>query len=331
MSDAEPVPSLSVLIVNYNTKDHLARCLTSLRTFPPEVSHEIIVIDNRSADGSPQAVQQYFSECILIQAGSNEGYGVALNRAAQCARGRWLLFLNPDIEVTERAISILLEFARRHPTAGVVGPRLLYPDRRPQPSVHRFPSSGLLLLESSRLHLLLPQKLRAQLLLGPYFLCDVTRDVPWICGACHLIPRDVWDVVGFLSEDTFCGQDDYDYCYRTRKRGYEVWLCAEATMIHHCSAAVRERWPQYAIDELCIHNTYVLLGAHWPFWRVRLYSIAECVCWLLELLRVSLASRPGIDAASHATRVTKMLRLVWAILIGRQAPIRRFEPSQKIR
>jgi len=330
MPQPESVPELSILIVNYNTRDHLIRCLASLRTFPPEASYEIVIVDNGSVDGSLESVQQEFSECITIRTGSNEGYGVALNRAARWARGRWLLFLNPDTEVTERAIETLLEFGRRQPTAGVIGPRLLFPDGSTQTSAWRFPSTALVLLESFRLHLLLPRKLRARLLLGAYFESDSTCNVPWISGACHLIPRDVWDTVGPLTEETFCGYDDFDYCYRTAKFGYQVWLCTEASIIHHGGAARRQRWSPPAMEELNAHSLYVVLGAHWPLWRVRVYCFAECICWVLELFRISLVRRPGMDSISYALLVKKRLRLPYSILSGQQFPIRRFEPTARI-
>jgi GT2 family glycosyltransferase len=320
---------LSIIIVNYNTRVHLVRCLLSLRNCPSKAAREIIVIDNASPDGSAEAVAEGFPECILIKAASNEGYGVALNYAAQQAKGQWLLFLNPDMEVTEGAIDALLDFAKRHPAAGVIGPRLRDSDGRVQSSARRFASGRLLLLESFRLHLLLPRAIRARLLLGTYFAHDVTLRVPWICGACHLIPRDVWQKVGPLTEDTFCGADDYDFCYRARNEGYEIWFCAEASMIHQGSAALRQRWPAQAVEELVMHNTYVVLSRHWPSWRVKLYTFAECVCWLLELGRLTVVPRPGVISAAHRDRVRNRLRLAYSILSGRQAPMRRFEPLQQ--
>jgi GT2 family glycosyltransferase len=320
-------PELSVIIVNYNTKQHLVRCLESLRDFPTKATHEVIVIDNASVDGSADAVAKVFPECLLIRANSNEGYGVALNYAAQKAEGQWLIFLNPDVEVTEGAVDVLLDFAKRHPAAGVVGPRLVDSDGRFQPSARRFASPGLLLLESFRLHRLLPRTIRGRLLLETYFAHDVTLRVPWVSGACHLIPRTVWRSVGPLTEDTFCGSDDYDFCYRTRKRGYDVWICVEASMIHHGSVSVRQRWPVRLVEELAMHNTYVVLSRHWPQWRVRLYAFSECLCWLLELVRTRLVPRAESNSSEYCDRVRNRLRLAYSLFSGRQTPIRRFEPT----
>src|SRR6202030_3834334 len=134
--------------------------------------------------------------------------------AASHSKGQYLMFVNPDIEVSPGSLDSLLAFVKSHPRAGLVGPRLLLADGTPQASARRRVSAGLLLLEASRLHLLLPSRLRGQFMLGVYDAQTKTRKVDWISGACHLIPRRVWEEVGFLTEDTFCGFDDYDYCYR---------------------------------------------------------------------------------------------------------------------
>jgi GT2 family glycosyltransferase len=91
--------------------------------------------------------------------------------------------------------------------------------------------------------------------------------VPWISGACHLIPRDVFESVGPLTEETFCGFDDYDYCYRVTKANFEVWLCPAALMTHYSSVAVRQRWASWDVEQLAMHNTYVILSNHWSLTR----------------------------------------------------------------
>ena len=156
-----------------------------------------------------------------------------------------------------------------------------------------------MLLEGLRLHLLLPPLLRSRLMLGTYFDQDAEIRVPWLSGACHLVPRAVWDTVGPLTEDTFCGFDDYDYCYRATRAHYEVWLCPSAVMTHHCSVAVRQRWASWNVEELAIHNTYVILSNHWPTWRVRAFMLAELVSWLVEGLRHSVWPRPDFDTVDE--------------------------------
>jgi GT2 family glycosyltransferase len=319
---------LSVLIVSYNTRDHLRLCLRSLRERPASIPQEVIVIDNHSTDGSAEMVGCEYPEFHLIRSQSNDGYGVAINAGMREAKGTWLLFLNPDIEVKGKAVDTLLEAARARPRTGVIGPRLVYADGRCQHSARRFMSPLLLLFEASRLHLLMSKSLRSRAFLGTYFAQDETRDVPWVSGASHLIPRSVWEEVGPLTEETFCGSDDYDYCYRVRQHGYEVWLCSEASMIHHCSVAVRGRWTTWEVDQVAIHNFFVVYECHWPTWKVRTLALVEILSCLLESIRHRIRPRREQDEPGelYSDRLSRRLRLMCDFLTGRQRPVRRFQP-----
>jgi GT2 family glycosyltransferase len=327
MSRFEP-DFLSILIVSYNARDYLRRCLHSIREHPPSIRYEVLVIDNESSDASADMAAEEFPEVRLIRPGSNDGYGVAVNLGVRQAEGNLLMFLNPDMEVFAGSFDTLLEFLSRHPRVGVVGPCLVYGDGSPQSSTHRTASAFRLLLEVSRLHLLLPSKMRGQLLHGAYLPKPETMQVDWIIGACHLIPRPVWDEVGPLTEETFCGHDDYDYCYRARRAGYEVWVCSEAVMVHYTSTSVRKRWSSWEVEALNTHNTYVILSSHWPKWRVKTYAAAELFLHTTELLRQMVRPRREYEALveSYSRRVRQRMNLSWSLLIGREQPIRRFQP-----
>jgi GT2 family glycosyltransferase len=168
-------------------------------------------------------------------------------------------------------------------------------------------------------------------MLGTYFAQDRTMRVPWVSGACHLVPRAAWDRIGPLTEETFCGFDDYDYCVRAWRAGYEVWLCAEATVVHHCSVAVRDRWDDWRVEELAIHNTYVVLDAHWPWWRVKAFEAVEAMTWMLEAVRHRLRPRVGVaeNDEPYSQRLRRRLRLTLRLLCGLERPRRRYQPAPR--
>jgi N-acetylglucosaminyl-diphospho-decaprenol L-rhamnosyltransferase len=325
----EPGPSLGVVIVSFNSRRHLSRCLGSLRENPPQCPWEVVVVDNASSDGSADVVMSEFPWVRLVRSPTNDGYGMAANRGIRELAATHLLLLNPDAEVTAGALDGLLDFSLAHPRAGVVGPRLLLGDGQPQPSARRFLSPLLLAVEATRAHLLLPRALRGRVMLGTYFAQDRTMRVPWVSGACHMVPRATWAAVGPLTEETFVGFDDYDYCHRTWRAGQEVWLCAEATVLHHCSVSVRDRWDSWQVEELAIHNTYVILEEHWPSWRVKAFAAAELMTWMVEALRHLL--RPRTEVAyldePYGQRLRRRMRLTLRLLVGRESPRRRFQPS----
>jgi N-acetylglucosaminyl-diphospho-decaprenol L-rhamnosyltransferase len=136
---------LSVLIVNWNTRDHLERCLRSLRRFAPKDPCEIVVVDNASTDGSADMVRAAFPDVILIAENRNWGYAKGNNLAAQAAQGEWLLTLNPDTEFLDDSLDKAVKKLQENADFGALGAKLVFPDGKTQRSVRGFPSfRGLL-------------------------------------------------------------------------------------------------------------------------------------------------------------------------------------------
>jgi GT2 family glycosyltransferase len=133
---------LSVLIVNWNTRDLLDACLTSLAKFPPVEGMEVIVVDNASTDESAEMVTAKHPGVTLIQPGSNTGYAHGNNLAMAAARGEWLLTLNPDTEVYADTLQIAIEKLKANPGYGALGARQIYTDGTTQHSVRGFPTVG---------------------------------------------------------------------------------------------------------------------------------------------------------------------------------------------
>jgi GT2 family glycosyltransferase len=131
---------LSVLIVNWNTRDKLRACLASIRRFPPDEPFEVIVVDNASADGSAEMVRSEFPEVQLIEPGSNTGYARGNNLAFTQARGEWLLTLNPDTEFEDKSLQTALNELKVKTSFGACAVRLVSPDGKRQASVRAFPT-----------------------------------------------------------------------------------------------------------------------------------------------------------------------------------------------
>jgi hypothetical protein len=286
----------------------------------------VVVVDNASSDGTADEVARRFPAVQLVASTTNDGYGVAVNRAVARASGRFLVFLNPDTEVRAGALDRLLADAAQ-PGTGVVGPRLVTPSGEPQPSARRFPSPARTLVETSRLHLLLPRATRARWLLGGYSDQDETREVDWVSGACHVMRRDVWDAVGTLTEATFCGFDDFEYCWRARRAGYRTVFRAEAEVCHSVGASVSARWRPAEVDALAIHNMFVLLPDLWPRWRIRALALAEALASVSDVLTAAVHPVPARRDATASARARQRAGLLFALATGRVEPIRRCEPA----
>ncbi|WP_343426756.1 glycosyltransferase family 2 protein [Candidatus Amarolinea dominans] len=149
------------------------------------------------------------------------------------SRGRWLLFLNPDTEVRPGSLAAMLRFMQAHAEAGVVGPRLFYPDGSVQSSRRRFPTLATTFWESTLLEQWWPHNPWER----RYRLEDVpdaaAQTVDWLVGACLLIPRAVMDQVGGWDEGFFMYSEELDLCRRIRQAGWQVIFTPEAAVIHH--------------------------------------------------------------------------------------------------
>ena len=298
-------PQLSIIVVTHNSWPDVQRCLKSIAITAAHLDPQVIVVDNHSSDDTARAIRDQFPTVELIESPTNDGYGVAVNRAAQHATGEFMMLLNPDAALRPGAADQLVRVARR-PSTGVVGPLLLQADGNPQPSARRFPSSWRLLFEVSRLHRLLSRERRGDLLLGTYWDQSTTRRVDWVSGACHVFRRSLWDEVGPLTERTFCGFDDFEYCLRAADAGYATVHVATAIVDHGVGTSVSKRWSPLEVDQLAAHNMYVLLQEHWSRRRFRAYAFVE-----------GLAALP---------RSRTQARLSFGIALGTAQPVVRCEP-----
>jgi hypothetical protein len=229
-----PAPDLSIVIVSYNMMEDLKACLASIYRETSGLDFEVIVVDNASSSGDLDGVRGAFPQAQFIVNAVNRGFAAANNQGIAVARGRHLLLLNPDTEILDGAIQKTVEFMGGHPTAGIVGCRLVFGDRSPQRSVGTFPSILSLFLEASFLYLLLPRNA----LLGPtrVSVFDDAADgqVDWVLGAYMLIRREVVDRIGLLDEQFFVYTEEVDFCRRTWDAGFEIWYTPSATIVHYC-------------------------------------------------------------------------------------------------
>lgn len=216
---------LSICIVNWNTRDPLIQCLTSVVQGTQRVDYEIVIVDNASTDGSVLAVQEGFPQVKLIVNSSNLGFAKAANQAITENNGRYVLLLNPDTRPVNNAIGKMVEFMNRHPDAGAMGPRLVLPDGSPQPySFGCDPTLGYLLRRG------------LNLLLRKGYLHDwgaeEIREVDWVSGASLMLRRRALEETGLLDENFFLYFEDNDLCLRLRQKGWRIYFNPQINVLH---------------------------------------------------------------------------------------------------
>jgi asparagine synthase (glutamine-hydrolysing) len=255
-------PDLSVIIVNWNTREILKNCLTSVETYLKAVSHETLVVDNASSDGSAEMVAKEFPQVRLIRNTENVGFGRANNQAMRAAAGRFFLLLNSDTVLIDDSVARLVTRVRADREVGVAHCRHLMSDRRLQHTTYRFPSIKLALLEDFGLYKVLPVQKRGETLLGGYWDQDRERDVDWVAGSFMLLPRRVFEETAGFSEAYFMYGEDMEWCYRIRDRGWRIRYYPEASVVHLDHSSSDIRWGGRPIATCLERQVDVYAGRH---------------------------------------------------------------------
>jgi hypothetical protein len=228
---------VSAVIVSFNTRDLLERCLTDLGA-QDGVAVQTIVVDNGSTDGSPAMVRERFPGVELVALSENVGFARANNLAFERSRGEYVLLLNSDAFLHPDALRALIAAAIRNPQAGAVGARLLNPDGTLQRSAWPFPDPVRILLEAFGIHRLL-RRTRFYEDLGVW-AHDEERAVDFVIGACILLRADALAEVGGFDEQFWMYGEEADLERRLTDRGWSVILTPAANASHVGSASTTD-------------------------------------------------------------------------------------------
>jgi GT2 family glycosyltransferase len=302
----DPLLDVSIIIVNWNTRDLLRTCLSSLLQNAGCARCEFIVVDNASRDGSTEMVAREFPGAWLFANTRNVGFAAANNQGLGHASGRYLLLLNSDTIVLPGAIEEMMRYMDAHPRVGALGPRLLNEDRSVQLSVYPFPHlvrDALVFLEVKSWPLLgnMAQwygdrrnaRLNAQ-----------TGEVDWVMGACLMLRREALDQVGLLDDGYFFGTEEIDLCYRLRQRGWSVAFLATAAIVHLGG----QSWSTISATRLIwFYNArlryYRLHHPWWQYLALRAAIALAAMAHIIALLLRHHVSGPGRPLLAAYARV----------------------------
>jgi GT2 family glycosyltransferase len=262
---------VSILIVNWNTKQLLSDCLRSVHENAGDVEYEVIVVDNASTDGSQELVKSHFPQVILIENEDNRGFAAANNQGMAIAKGRYVLLLNSDTIVLEDSIANTVAFAEAHPQAGVVGCRVLNPDRTLQPTCFMYPSLLNMLLSSMYLYKLFPKsRLFGRERMTWWDRNDV-REVDVVTGCFMLVRRKAIEQVGVIDEQFFMYGEETDWCFRFHKSGWKVMFAPVGEIIHFGGGSSR----MVKYEMICQLRSSILLFIKKN--RNRVAYVAACI------------------------------------------------------
>jgi GT2 family glycosyltransferase/peptidoglycan/xylan/chitin deacetylase (PgdA/CDA1 family) len=223
---------VSIIIVNWNTKDLLRDCLNSIFDQAGHLDYKVIVVDNASIDGSPEMVKTDFPRVTLIENSTNRGYAAACNQGMRIGEGRYVLLLNSDVLICDSAIEKTVRYADSHPQVGIVGCQVRESEDKIMMSGFRFPSITNLLLSTSGLSRLFKHNRFLGRETMKWWKRDSERQVDVVPGVLMLVRRQAVEQVGLMDEGYFFYSEEVDWCYRFSQAGWTTMFWPGARIIH---------------------------------------------------------------------------------------------------
>lgn len=311
---------LSILIVNWNTRELLAGCLASLEAACGGLSREILVVDNDSTDGSAAMVGESFPQVQLVHGGGNLGFTRGNNLLLEKARGDHILLLNPDTVCPPDSLAALVRFAREKKSLGAVGPLLVDAQARPTITYGYFPALRFHWLEFLDPLRLLPGAWFRERVVHTPRRDEPSSPVEYVMGACFLMPRRALEQVGPLDERFFMYFEETDWCLRARGLGLSNWYCAEVE-VAHLEGKAAERAGQFTTRQF--QKSYRrFIAKHRGPARVFAFRVAQAVEYGAKALYRSLAPGDRTRNRALAALFAERFRLQFQATIQADPPQR---------
>lgn len=274
-TSAAEAPMVSVIIVSWNARKYLEKCLRTLNETACRYPMEIIVVDNNSSDDSVACVQRDFPHVRLICKDANLGFAKANNLGIAQSRGKYLALVNSDVEVLPDCLTRLVDYCERRQDVGVAGPFVLGGDGKMQRSCRGFPTLWNMFCRALALDVMFP---KVKLFCG-YMLWHWPQqeeaEVDILSGCFWLIRRDAYDKVGGLDEAFFMYAEDMDWCLRFWRAGWKLMLVPEAKAIHYGGASAANAPLRFYME---------MQRADLQYWKKNHSALALAVYFLIACL-----------------------------------------------
>ncbi len=287
-----PELELSIVIVSFNTRDHLVECLDSVYRNTPKIKMEIRVVDNHSDDHSLEAVQKKFPDVLLEENSFNRGFSAGCNEAIRKCRGKYVVLLNPDTRLIENSFQKIIDYLNVNTDVFILSPAILDANGGVRPMRHR---------EDGPMD-------AARRILGR---CDSARDragmatrtskeVQVVGGACFVVRRDLFESIGLLDENYFLYNEEDDFCRRARQAGAKIAYFPETKIRHYQGQSTHQPGVREKVIVESYKSDLYFFSKHYNwFWNVFLrvlYRISFAAGMLRSLVRrVSFRATGGAE------------------------------------
>lgn len=223
---------VTIGIATWNAADLLRDCLNSISQNVSGLTYEVVVVDNGSADKTPKMMRKEFSSFTYIRNEVNEGVAKARNKCLDIAKSRYVILLDVDTIILPGSFEKLIDVMDRNPDVGIGGPKLLNPDGSLQMSCRTFQTPLTVIFRGTFLGKLFPNAASVKGHLMAEWGHMETRPVDWLLGACHVIRQEILSDIGKLDERFSYLYEDVEYCWRARKKGWQVLYIPQSQITH---------------------------------------------------------------------------------------------------
>ncbi|MGA2332389.1 MAG: glycosyltransferase family 2 protein [Syntrophales bacterium] len=247
---------ISIIIVSWNAKGLLEKCLDSISNISNRYRSETIVVDNASTDGAPELVKNKFPEVKLIQNAVNLGFARANNIGITEGVGRYICLINSDVVVPEHCLDHMCEYMDANLEIGVLAPKVLNPDGTLQYTCREFPSFWNNLCRAFALDTTFPRSSIFGRQFMTYWSHDKVSDVDYVSGCFMLVRKSALEQVGLLDEEFFFYAEDKDWCKRFWDAGWHVVYDPLVQVYHHNAGSSSKDPVKFYIEEIRANLQY---------------------------------------------------------------------------
>jgi len=294
----------SIVIVTFNTRELTLACIRDLIDHPAQRRCEIIVVDNASSDGTAEFIKQQFPSVNVLSQTSNGGFSKGCNTGAKQAKGPYLCFLNSDTMAAGQALDPLMQWMDNHPDCAVVGPEF------------RSETHDLIQMSWGWDPILFNELI--QQYFAPYslrrsaykrrivdWLQRKTRPVQILCGACLVVRREAFELIGGFDERFELYFEDSDLCRRLRENGKRIVFYADAHVIHHLGQSTKESW---SLTPLVYRQSQIYFyRKHGPAGSIFFLKIYLILRWIRLWVK-------SFFMQGDTDRIRTYLKLFWVII-----------------
>lgn len=258
--------NLIIGIVNWNTANHLDKCLNSIFKSKTKYKYKVYVVDNNSEDNSLEIVKKY-KKVKLIQNKENIGMAASLNQIINISKSNYLLFLHPDTEISKDTIEKMLKFLNKYPQIAIAGPKLIYPNNKIFYSCHKFPTIKNLIKESIGLNGVYMRKTNH----------NKIQKVDIIASASIFIKSNLFKKIGLFDEKFTNWCSEWDLAYRAKQKKEIIVYAPITTVIHYeimSDTNLKYKKHSYPIADKMIERLLLFYKKHYSWiWLIQLKKI----------------------------------------------------------